>query len=116
MKKHTPGFLNLASDARSRIKEVDVNVVKQMQDERKNFILIDVREDSEWKAGHLPSAIHLSKGVIERDIEKVIPDRDTPVVLYCGGGFRSALAADNIQKMGGCLWFQLQFTTHKHCA
>ena len=100
MKKHSSGFLHIAADAKSRVKETDVNSVKKMLDDKEDFLLIDVREDSEWVAGHLPSAIHLSKGVIERDIEKTIPDHNKKLVLYCGGGFRSAMAADNIQKMG----------------
>lgn len=100
MNKHSSGFLHLVADAKTRIKEADVNAVRQMLDDKEDFQLIDVREESEWSAGHLPSAIHLSKGVIERDIEKAIPDHAKKLVLYCGGGFRSALAADNLQKMG----------------
>ncbi len=80
--------------------ECTVRDVKQLQDRGEPFYLVDVREESEWNAGHLPSAIHLSKGVIERDIERTIPDRSAEIVLYCGGGYRSALAADNLQKMG----------------
>lgn len=99
-KNHAPGFLALVEDARGRVSETDVPTVKARIDRGEEFVLVDVREESEWAAGHLPGAIHLGKGVIERDIEKKIPDRDTPLVLYCGGGFRSALAADAIQRMG----------------
>lgn len=100
MKKHAPKFLEVVNDAKSRIKETDVQSVKKMLDKKEDFVLVDVREDREWAAGHLPSAIHLGKGVIERDIEKTVPDHHTKLVLYCGGGFRSALAADSLQKMG----------------
>ena len=100
MKKHNAGFLTIVNDAKSRITETDIHAVKKMLDEGDDFELIDVREDSEWEQGHLPKAIHLSKGVIERDIEKMIPNQNRKLVLYCGGGFRSALAADNIKKMG----------------
>ncbi|HET9179636.1 MAG TPA: rhodanese-like domain-containing protein [Terriglobia bacterium] len=98
--KHTPGFLKVVDDAKSRIKEVDIHQVKQWLDSGNKFGLIDVREDREWAAGHLPRSIHIGKGVIERDIEQAIPDRNTTLVLYCGGGYRSALAADSLQKMG----------------
>ncbi len=98
--KHSPGFLKLVDDAKTRIREVTVTDVKRRLDARETFFLIDVREESEWKACHLPAATHLSKGIIERDIEKTVPDSNAEVVLYCGGGFRSALAADNLQKMG----------------
>ena len=101
MKKHAPGFLAIVNDAKSRVKETDVETVKSRLNNGENsFILVDVREDREWQKGHLPGAIHIGKGVIERDIEKLIENHDTEVILYCGGGFRSALAADNIQKMG----------------
>ena len=100
MKQHTPGFLAIVNDAKTRVKETNVNEVRQRMERGEKFHLVDVREESEYAAGHLPGAIHISKGVIERDIEKRLPDQDAPVVLYCGGGFRSALAADNIQKMG----------------
>lgn len=98
--KHAPGFLKMVDDAKTRIKEVDIHQVKQWLDSDKKFSLIDVREDREWAAGHLPRSIHIGKGIIERDIEQAIPDRNTTLVLYCGGGYRSALAADNLQKMG----------------
>lgn len=97
---HSPGFLKLAHDAKTRVRENDLTSVKEMLENHHDFHLIDVREESEWQAGHLPRAAHLGKGIIERDIETVIPDRDAEIVLYCGGGYRSALAADNIQKMG----------------
>jgi rhodanese-related sulfurtransferase len=98
--KHSPGFLRIVDDAKTRIREVTVDDVKAMLDRSEPFELVDVREESEWARGHLPRARHLSKGIIERDVETAIPNRDTPIVLYCGGGFRSALAADNLQKMG----------------
>ena len=98
--QHSEGFLKLVKDAKSRVKEVDYKEVKKRLDSGEKFILVDTREDLEWANGHLPGAIHMGKGVIERDIEKTIPDHNAPVVLYCGGGFRSALAADNLQKMG----------------
>jgi rhodanese-related sulfurtransferase len=98
--KHSPGFLKVVQDAKSRIRETNVEEVKKRLDAGERFILIDVREESEWDRGHLPAAIHLGKGVIERDIEQTIPDKSLPLVLYCGGGYRSALAADNLQKMG----------------
>ncbi|MGD0306886.1 MAG: rhodanese-like domain-containing protein [Candidatus Acidiferrales bacterium] len=97
---HTEGFLTLVRDAKKRIKEEDIVAVKKRLDSPEKPIVVDVREDSEWARGHIPGAIHLGKGVIERDIERTIPDKGTQIVLYCGGGYRSALAADNIQKMG----------------
>jgi len=98
--QHAPRFLNIVNDARSRVKETTVDEVKQKLDSGEKFMLVDVREESEFAKDHLPSAIHLGKGVIERDIEARVPDLNTPLILYCGGGFRSALAADNLQKMG----------------
>jgi len=98
--KHAEAFLKLVNDAKSRIKETGIHEVKQWQDAGEQFYLVDTREDSEWERGHVAGAIHLSKGIIERDIENAIPDRSAKIVLYCGGGFRSALAADNLQKMG----------------
>jgi len=98
--KHAPGFLKLVDDAKTRIRETNVQAVKKQLDAKETFTLIDVREDNEWAKGHLPGAIHLSKGIIERDIENAIPGRATPIVLYCGGGFRSAMVADNLQQMG----------------
>jgi rhodanese-related sulfurtransferase len=97
---HAEGFLNLVRDAKKRIKEEDVQTTKKKLDAGEQMILVDVREESEWARGHIPNAIHLGKGIIERDIEKAIPEKGATVVLYCGGGFRSALAADNLQKMG----------------
>ena len=98
--KHAPGFLQLVNDVKRRIREVTTADVKARLDRGERFHLIDVREESEWARGHLPGAQHLSKGIIERDIEAAIPDPGAALVLYCGGGFRSALAADNLQKMG----------------
>ena len=98
--KHSPGFLRLVEDAKQRIREVSINDVRAMVDRGAAFHLIDVREESEWSRGHLPRAQHLCKGIIERDIESAVPDHHAPIVLYCGGGFRSALAADNLQRMG----------------
>ena len=98
--KHSPGFLKLVEDAKTRVRETNVHEVKKRLDAGEKFFLVDVREESEWARGHLPGAIHLGKGIIERDIEQRFPDKSAPVVLYCGGGFRSALAADNLQKMG----------------
>jgi len=100
MAKHTPQFLAIVNDAKTRVKECTVADVGARRAKGERFTLVDVREDGEWAAGHLPGAIHIGKGVIERDIETKIPDTSTPLVLYCGGGFRSALAADNLQKMG----------------
>lgn len=98
--KHSPRFLKIVDQARSRIKETTVDEVKAQMDRGQKFMLIDVREESEYAKDHLPGAIHLGKGIIERDIEERAPDFDTPMVLYCGGGFRSALAADNLRTMG----------------
>jgi rhodanese-related sulfurtransferase len=98
--KHSPGFLKIVENAKQRIREVSIDEVKAKIDRGEKFVLVDVREESEFARDHLPGAIHLGKGVIERDIEERVPDTKTPMVLYCGGGFRSALAADNLQKMG----------------
>jgi len=97
-KSHNPGFLALVNDAKSRVKEIDIEGYKKMP--REGHLLVDVREDNEWAAGHAKGAIHLGKGIIERDIESQVPDKSTTMVLYCGGGFRSALVADALQKMG----------------
>jgi rhodanese-related sulfurtransferase len=97
---HEQRFLALVNDAKKRIKESNVADVKRRLDAGEKLVLVDVREESEWARGHLPGAIHMGKGIIERDIEQRLPDAGTKVVLYCGGGFRSALAADNLQKMG----------------
>jgi rhodanese-related sulfurtransferase len=99
-KSHASGFLDLVNDAKTRVRECTTVDVKQWQDDGKSFVLVDVREDTEWAMARLPEAIHLGKGVIERDIEKAIPDHDAEIVLYCGGGYRSALAGDALQKMG----------------
>jgi rhodanese-related sulfurtransferase len=99
-KHHSPRFLKIVEDAKSRVRELTVDDVKEKLDRGDQFILVDVREESEWNKDHLPGAIHLGKGVIERDVEQRIPDTGADIVLYCGGGFRSALAADNLQKMG----------------
>ncbi len=97
---HNPGFLTLVNDAKSRIKETDVDGYKRMLEQGEPAVLVDVREDHEWSAGHVKGAVHMSKGTIERDVEAKYPDKDTRLVLYCGGGFRSALVADNLGKMG----------------
>ena len=100
MPDHPEGFLKLVKEAKARIKEEDYRDIKKKLDAGEPMIIIDTREDNEWARGHIPNAVHLGKGVIERDIEKAIPDKDAVLVLYCGGGYRSALAADNLQKMG----------------
>jgi len=97
---HSPQFLKLVQDAKKRVKETNVPDVKRRMDASERFLLIDVREDNEWAKGHLPNAMHLGRGIIERDIEQRIPDTSAKLILYCGGGFRSALVADNLQKMG----------------
>jgi rhodanese-related sulfurtransferase len=97
---HGEGFVKLVRAAKARIKEENYLETKKRLDAGEKIIMVDTREDSEWARGHIPGAIHLGKGVIERDIEKTIPDKEAVVVLYCGGGFRSALAAENLQKMG----------------
>ncbi len=97
---HAPGFLKLVDDAKTRIREVTIADVHRSRQTGESFHLVDVREDSEWNAGRAAGSIHLGKGIIERDIEKTVPDRGAKVVLYCGGGFRSALAADALQNMG----------------
>jgi rhodanese-related sulfurtransferase len=98
--QHPPRFLKIVDDAKTRIRETNVNEVKKRVDKGDKFLIVDVREESEYAKDHLPGAIHLGKGVIERDIEQKVPDLNTEIILYCGGGFRSALAADNLQKMG----------------
>ena len=97
---HSPGFLKLVQDAKSRIEETDVATVKRRLDAGESLVLIDVREESEWGAGHIPGAIHLGRGILERDIEQLISDHAQEIIVYCGGGFRSALAAENLKKMG----------------
>lgn len=98
--QHSARFLKIVDDAKSRIKQTTVDEVKNRLDQSEKFMLVDVREESEFANDHLPGAVHLGRGVIERDIEARVPDLNAPMVLYCGGGFRSALAADNLQKMG----------------
>lgn len=98
--KHAPGFLAIVNDAKSRIKETNVAEVKKRLDAGEKFHLVDTREESEWARGHIAGATWLGKGIIERDVEAKIPDKNAKIILYCGGGFRSALAADNLQKMG----------------
>ena len=97
---HSPRFLQIVDAARARVRETTVEAVRERQSRGEAFTLVDVREDSEWAAGHLPGAVHVGKGVIERDIEAAIPDKDAEIVLHCGGGFRSSLAADSLQRMG----------------
>jgi rhodanese-related sulfurtransferase len=97
---HAPKFLKLVQDAKKLVKETNVPDVKQRMDAGEKFILIDVREDNEWARGHVAGAVHMGKGVIERDVEERCPDASTKLILYCGGGFRSALVAENLQKMG----------------
>ena len=97
---HAPAFLAIVNDAKSRIREVTVDDVLKKQSAGDSFELVDVREDHEWQQGRIKGARHLGRGILERDIEKAIPDKDREIILYCGGGFRSALAADNLQKMG----------------
>jgi rhodanese-related sulfurtransferase len=100
VKHHSPGFLALVSDAKKRIHEIGIEEYKTLRAAGQAGQLIDVREDHEWEAAHAAGAIHLSKGIIERDVETAIPDKHEKLVLYCGGGYRSALATDNLQKMG----------------
>lgn len=121
--KHSSGFLAIVRDAKTRVKEWDFREVKRRLDAGEEFTLVDVREDHEWARGHLPGAIHLGKGIIERDIEQAVMEKSTILVLYCGGGFRSALVADNLQKMGyaNCIsmdggwrsWTEAGFPTEK---
>ncbi|MBX3397377.1 MAG: sulfurtransferase [Gemmataceae bacterium] len=99
-KQHAPGFLKIVADAKTRVKECTVADVQKRLAAGEKLTLVDVREESEYAAGHVPGAIHIGKGVMERDVEAKIPDPNTEIILYCGGGFRSALAADNLQKMG----------------
>jgi rhodanese-related sulfurtransferase len=98
--QHSPGFLNLVNDAKSRVREIDIDGYKKMVEAGDPHILVDTREDNEWEKGHVSGAVHMSKGIIERDIETKVADKGTRLVLYCGGGYRSALVADNLQKMG----------------
>jgi rhodanese-related sulfurtransferase len=97
---HSSQFLKLVQDAKKNVKETNVADVKRRSDAGEKFLLVDVREDNEWANGHLPGAVHLGKGIIERDIVQRVPDSNAKIILYCGGGLRSALAAENLQKMG----------------
>lgn len=97
---HAPQFLKLVQESKKHIKETNVAEVKRRADAGEKFVLVDVREDNEWAKGYLPGAVHMGRGVIERDIEQRVPDTGTKLILYCGGGFRSALVAENLQKMG----------------
>ena len=99
-KHHSPAFLALVDDAKTRVRETTIPELRRRLEAKEELHLVDVREDHEWAAGHIPGAVHLSKGIIERDIEEKFPDRQAEILLYCGGGFRSALVADNLQKMG----------------
>lgn len=98
--KHSPGFLKLVNDAKTRTRQTTTDEVMSRLEKGEQLILIDIREDNEWERGHISGAVHLGKGIIERDIETQIPDHETEIILYCGGGFRSALSADNLQNMG----------------
>jgi rhodanese-related sulfurtransferase len=97
---HSPGFLALVRDAKSRVREFTIDEYRQRLARGETFVLVDIREDHEWQQSRIPGAIHLSRGILERDIEARFPDHDTPLVLQCGGGFRSALSADNLGQMG----------------
>lgn len=97
---HAPKFLKLVNESKAKVKETNVEDVKHRMDAGEKFLLVDVREDNEWTNGHLPGAVHMGRGIIERDIEAAVSDTNTKMILYCGGGFRSALVADNLQKMG----------------
>ena len=105
--EHTQGFLKLVNDAKTRVREISVAETQQRMRDNKDAKLIDVREDNEWNAAHAAGAIHLGKGIIERDIERTVPEKDTELILYCGGGYRSALATDALQKMGYTKVFSL---------
>jgi len=99
-KQHNPGFLALVNDAKSRIRQIDIEEYQRMRASGEQFLLIDIREESEWAAAHAAGAIHIGRGILEREIETRVPDKSTKMVLYCGGGYRSALSADSLQKMG----------------
>jgi rhodanese-related sulfurtransferase len=98
--QHSKRFLQIVGAAKRRIRQIDMRTVRQRMEKGEKLLLVDVREESEWTGGHLPGAIHLGKGVIERDVEVAIPNPEAEIILYCGGGFRSALAAENLQRMG----------------
>jgi len=97
---HSPGFLALVADAKTRVRQLTIDEYRSRIARGEHHVLVDVREDREWDAGHLPGAIHLGKGIVERDVEKTFPDKAASLVCYCGGGYRSALVCDNLQKMG----------------
>jgi len=97
---HSPGFLKLVADAKSRVRQFTIDEFLARLQSGERYIVLDVREDSEWATGHLPGAHHIGRGILEREIENAVPEKNAPIVLYCGGGFRSALAADNLQRMG----------------
>jgi rhodanese-related sulfurtransferase len=97
---HSPGFLKLVADAKTRVREISIDQARAWLKQNPQVVLLDVREDSEWQAGHAEEALHLGKGVLERDLEKTIPDVNTEIIMYCGGGYRSALTCDAAQKMG----------------
>jgi len=99
-KHHSPAFLALVNEARSRVREIDIDGYRRMREEGRPHVLVDIREDREWAAGHAEGAVHMGKGIIERDIEQAQPDKSATLVLYCGGGFRSALAAEALGRMG----------------
>jgi len=98
--EHSAGFLKIVEDAKTRVKQTDIAGYRKMLAEDQKPLLVDVREDNEWAAAHAAGAMHMGKGVIERDIERLVPDKNTRMVFYCGGGYRSALATDSVQKMG----------------
>ncbi len=98
--QHSPGFLKLVDDARTRIREISPEAARQRLRENPHAVLLDVREDHEWQAGHVAGAVHLGRGILERDLERLYPDPDTEIIMYCGGGYRSALCCDAAQKMG----------------
>jgi len=97
---HSPGFLKIVADAKTRVREITLEQTAAWLKQNPNVVLLDVREDSEWNSGHAVGAVHLGKGVLERDLEKLVPDSTTEIIMYCGGGYRSALACDAAQKMG----------------
>lgn len=99
-KKHNPGFLKLVNDAKSRIRQIDIDEYRKLRDSSEKLLLIDIREESEWAAGHAAGAVHIGKGILERDVETRVPDKSTTLVLYCGGGYRSALSAESLGRMG----------------
>jgi rhodanese-related sulfurtransferase len=98
--QHAPRFLKIVEESRKRVREISVDEVKKKLDAGEKFMLVDVREDNEWAKDHLPGAVHMGRGIIERDIEERVPDLGTSMIFYCGGGFRSAMVADNLQRMG----------------